>query len=573
MDIATIKSKNAADGVTKAVNNDEVANSGNNLTNAFGSLLQNAGMRMENSLNSLTDQANMGRVDKPERTPERRDEHSRNRENRDEDVAKTRRRDSSDDRSERRADNHNDDHRVERDNDRSDNQSIDRAEKPNDQHNTSKQDDDNRNESSNSGKNAKQDDGSDNNGAEAQNQNGSDSQVKDQDTEASNNLATENNVGGEAVNAAGFGKQDPVAPDILASLVNGAQTANKKGKGTEITGKKAGIAGTGKDNAENVLNKTNQRQQAQLSGQTSEQAKAKNAAKTDPTSTKIQQAAGIAKAIGPNDKLAVKVNVTDENAKLVSKPSASLTNTTVSNEHGAQSLRAQQGQQGPLHAGMTQSQTQAGQQTQGGQGQSGNDIAAAKAQTGTQAKGLAQTTQTANTSHQTGGSEGTAPAGAQNAQQTPQQAAANKAQAAKTFNLPQKAVVDQVTVQISKAVSAGMDKINIQLKPGGLGRVDVQLEMTQDGRVSALVTADNKDTLDLLKQDSRELEKALQDAGLSADEDSLEFNLREQSGEGQNDGQNGGSGRGDSEDQNDDLAAAPHVTRDIITKDRIDVRA
>jgi flagellar hook-length control protein FliK len=62
--------------------------------------------------------------------------------------------------------------------------------------------------------------------------------------------------------------------------------------------------------------------------------------------------------------------------------------------------------------------------------------------------------------------------------------------------------------------------------------VDVRLEVT-DGRVSATVTADSKETLDMLQKDARELERALQQAGLETDNASLSFSLRGQQGQGQ----------------------------------------
>ena len=87
-------------------------------------------------------------------------------------------------------------------------------------------------------------------------------------------------------------------------------------------------------------------------------------------------------------------------------------------------------------------------------------------------------------------------------------------------------VADQISVHIGKAVKAGVDRIEIRLKPESLGRVDVRLEVARDGRVIVAVTAENRDTLELLKSDARGLERALQDAGLKADSGSLSFNLR-----------------------------------------------
>ena len=89
-----------------------------------------------------------------------------------------------------------------------------------------------------------------------------------------------------------------------------------------------------------------------------------------------------------------------------------------------------------------------------------------------------------------------------------------------------KPVIQQIVVNIAKAIQGGTDRIIIQLKPAALGRVEVKLEVTADGRVQAVVTADRPETLEALQRDARGLERALQDAGLRTDSNSLSFNLR-----------------------------------------------
>ena len=84
---------------------------------------------------------------------------------------------------------------------------------------------------------------------------------------------------------------------------------------------------------------------------------------------------------------------------------------------------------------------------------------------------------------------------------------------------------DQVAVQIQRAVANGDTRINIRLHPASLGRVDVDLEIGKDGRVLAMVTAEKAETLEMLQRDTKVLERALQDAGLDANPDSLSFNL------------------------------------------------
>jgi flagellar hook-length control protein FliK len=84
----------------------------------------------------------------------------------------------------------------------------------------------------------------------------------------------------------------------------------------------------------------------------------------------------------------------------------------------------------------------------------------------------------------------------------------------------------QVALQFSRALATGSDHITIRLEPASLGRVDVKVELTKDGHLRALFTADRPDTLDMLQRDARVLERALNDAGLRADSSGLSFNLR-----------------------------------------------
>jgi flagellar hook-length control protein FliK len=94
------------------------------------------------------------------------------------------------------------------------------------------------------------------------------------------------------------------------------------------------------------------------------------------------------------------------------------------------------------------------------------------------------------------------------------------------FQPPTPAV--QIAVNIAQAAADGVRQIGIRLHPAELGRVEVKLEIARDGQVSAVVLADRADTLDALRNDAGALERALQDAGLNADQSGLKFGLREQ---------------------------------------------
>ncbi len=90
---------------------------------------------------------------------------------------------------------------------------------------------------------------------------------------------------------------------------------------------------------------------------------------------------------------------------------------------------------------------------------------------------------------------------------------------------------DQVSVSLKKAVENGDSKLRIQLRPHELGRVEVKLDIAGDGRAKAMVLAERPETLELLQRDSRVLERALQDAGLKTDHNSLSFDLQGRDGE------------------------------------------
>ncbi|UKJ72221.1 flagellar hook-length control protein FliK [Azospirillum brasilense] len=137
-------------------------------------------------------------------------------------------------------------------------------------------------------------------------------------------------------------------------------------------------------------------------------------------------------------------------------------------------------------------------------------------------------------------------------------------------------VQDQVAVHISKNVSDGNEQFTINLRPAELGRIDIKLEIGQDGRVTASVAVEKAQTLELLQRDSRNLERALQDAGLKADSNSLNFSLRGEGGQSfQDSGRQGGSGRrgrgfGGGTGEVEDAQAAYTLT---LAPGRVDIQA
>jgi len=158
----------------------------------------------------------------------------------------------------------------------------------------------------------------------------------------------------------------------------------------------------------------------------------------------------------------------------------------------------------------------------------------------TQARNVAEAPVTGDMKAAPAGNAGTAPASAGAAAaiaQAPLNANhAEASQAASARPSAQHAAANPATMQISvqmiRAIGDGVSKISVDLNPGELGRVEVKIEVGRDGRVQGTVTADRQDTFELLQRDSRALERALQDAGLKADPQSLSFNLRGESQQG-----------------------------------------
>ncbi|MBP2229143.1 hypothetical protein J2847_002437 [Azospirillum agricola] len=109
---------------------------------------------------------------------------------------------------------------------------------------------------------------------------------------------------------------------------------------------------------------------------------------------------------------------------------------------------------------------------------------------------------------------------------------------------PPMGVPDQVAVHIKKNVASDVDQFTINLHPAELGRIDIKLDIGADGRVNAMVAVEKAQTLELLQRDSRGLERALQDAGLQADSNSLNFSLRGEGNPFQGNAKGGSGKRG-----------------------------
>ena len=520
--------------------------------NAFAGILQKAGAHFESDMAALIGKT--PRADSPERAAETVAGDNRNDGRRDNSVSEQH---AKDGRASDRSDDRPDTYRV----DRNDDHGRDQASNGNEEHNNVKPGERGEHQARNddAGRNNDNADRS----SDREETGGSSSNSGDADT------AGENGDGQQT--ASGEGEQ------VLNGLLEIAQASAATSQGADEATSRAVTRGPG-ENAIQGLNKAistltgqnsaqsadgnhaNAQQQGQQAktgatpnGNANAEAQTRTQVETGGNANNgaAQQAAGLSRLIGQGNRVSVQVNVTDESASLVSKPASSLAASVVTSSQGANEGRTgTQSNPNNSHGGSTMVASQAGESAAGVNPAQGQQTATQSAQaqslaaSASQAKGPAQAGVNPNgaaTLPQAVGGEAAAstmPGQTGETRQTRQAAAAQAANTARP-TLPSQSMVDQVSVQITKALQAGMDKINIQLKPASMGRVEVQLEMTQDGRVTAIVTADTKDTLEALQRDAKGLEKALLDAGLNTESGDLSFNLRGENAHAEDDGSAG----------------------------------
>ncbi|MCI5050175.1 MAG: flagellar hook-length control protein FliK [Rickettsiales bacterium] len=112
---------------------------------------------------------------------------------------------------------------------------------------------------------------------------------------------------------------------------------------------------------------------------------------------------------------------------------------------------------------------------------------------------------------------------------------------------------EQVQMFIRQGIQPGMDRVMLELDPQDLGKVEIRMDIVADGRSQVSFTAENRSTLEMLQKDAAWLQKALQEAGIEADTQDMEFQLSDQgNGDGKGGGESGTS-LAYGEEQNDVL--------------------
>ena len=107
---------------------------------------------------------------------------------------------------------------------------------------------------------------------------------------------------------------------------------------------------------------------------------------------------------------------------------------------------------------------------------------------------------------------------------------------------------DQIAVKLGQ-LPAGKQNISVQLDPIELGKVDIKLEWGADGRANMTISAERKETLDMLKGDMGSLQRSLADSGIKTDAGSMQFSLKGESQQQLASQMGGGNGQGNKSQQ------------------------
>mgnify|MGYP001035660114 CR=1 FL=1 len=95
-----------------------------------------------------------------------------------------------------------------------------------------------------------------------------------------------------------------------------------------------------------------------------------------------------------------------------------------------------------------------------------------------------------------------------------------------TVSVQQGQFGNDIGVEIARALDKGGDDLLIRLDPRHMGRIDVRLSFDHDGVLRAVLSADSASSLDMLRRESTDLGRALADAGIRSDGQSLRFDSR-----------------------------------------------
>ncbi len=88
----------------------------------------------------------------------------------------------------------------------------------------------------------------------------------------------------------------------------------------------------------------------------------------------------------------------------------------------------------------------------------------------------------------------------------------------------------ELGVEIARRLTSGGDQLVVRLVPAELGRIEVRMSFDDRGAVNTVFAADSPVALDMLRRDSADLSRALNDAGFRSEANTMRFDTGERGG-------------------------------------------
>jgi flagellar hook-length control protein FliK len=129
-----------------------------------------------------------------------------------------------------------------------------------------------------------------------------------------------------------------------------------------------------------------------------------------------------------------------------------------------------------------------------------------------------------------------------------------------------------LAMEIAASALSGKTRFEIRLDPAELGRIDVRIDIDRHGQMTSHLTVERPETLSMLRQDANQLQRALDNAGLSTGDNGLQFSLRDQSSQGQNDQPNPNAQRLVVEEESVPAVVASSYGRMLGSSSGVDIR-
>jgi flagellar hook-length control protein FliK len=135
--------------------------------------------------------------------------------------------------------------------------------------------------------------------------------------------------------------------------------------------------------------------------------------------------------------------------------------------------------------------------------------------------------------------------------------------------------LEGVAVEIAARAQSGRNRFEIRLDPPELGRIEVRLDIDKSGQVTSRLVVEKAETLDVLRRDAHELERALNQAGLKTADNGMQFELRDQSFAGNGNDRSSGAAPAQASAEPEPIAPEPvpsGYSRVLYASGGVDIR-